>query len=477
MNFLHKRKHFVKYALGIFLIIFAIIQLGCKKLVELPPPVSTLVTSSVFSNNSTATAAQLAIYNKMLGLSYTIELNTGLSSDELINYAASNTDLYTNSLIPESVVNIWSDPYNIIFQANAVIEGLQNNNSVSDKVNRQLTGEAKFVRAFWHFYLVNLYGDVPIVTSTDYRVNGVIRRSSQAQVYEQIIGDLKDAQDLLNSGFVDASDTTVYASASTERVRPTKWAAKAMLARAYLYTGDWVNAEAAATDVINNNMFSLVPTTNIAKVFTKNSQEAIWQLMLPPSKYYTNEGSFFILTAGSVPTVSSISTQLYNAFEATDKRKTWISSIMATVSGQPKTFYFAFKYQAGSKATAQTEYNMVLRLAEQYLIRAEARAQQNNTIGAAADLNAIRGRAGLAPSTATSKADLLAAIAQERRVELFAEWGDRWLNLKRTGKVDSVMNIITPQKGGGTWSSYQQFYPVPLTEISNNPNMIQTPGY
>ncbi len=119
---------------------------------------------------------------------------------------------------------------------------------------------------------------------------------------------------------------------------------------------------------------------------------------------------------------------------------------------------------------------MVLRLAEQYLIRAEARAETGDLTGALDDLNVIRSRAGLANSTASTQEEILAAILHERQTELFTEWGHRWLDLKRTGNVDDVMPTVAAEKGG-SWETTDQFYPVPLSEIDRNPNLTQTPGY
>ncbi len=115
----------------------------------------------------------------------------------------------------------------------------------------------------------------------------------------------------------------------------------------------------------------------------------------------------------------------------------------------------------------------MLRLAEQFLIRAEARAKTHNIMGAITDVNAIRRRAGLRELPATlGETDLIAAIAQERRIELFAEWGHRWMDLKRTDKIDDVLKPIKPQ-----WRNTQKFYPIPLLELTTNPNLTQNPGY
>ena len=116
---------------------------------------------------------------------------------------------------------------------------------------------------------------------------------------------------------------------------------------------------------------------------------------------------------------------------------------------------------------------MILRLGEQYLIRAEARAQQGNVSGAWQDLNTIRMRADLGPS---AQPDILAAIGHERQIELFTEMGQRWLDLKRTGQVNAVMEVATPLKGG-SWNSYQQLYPVAQGDIQDDPQLTQNVGY
>ncbi|HWW39964.1 RagB/SusD family nutrient uptake outer membrane protein, partial [Pedobacter sp.] len=125
-----------------------------------------------------------------------------------------------------------------------------------------------------------------------------------------------------------------------------------------------------------------------------------------------------------------------------------------------RIYRYSTKYAAPPADNAPDGYSYtMLRLGEQYLIRAEARAQQSNTALAANDLNKIRKRAGLANTTAVSAPELLTAIAQERERELFAEWGHRFLDLKRRGEAAQFL------------------YPIPPMEIKNDPNLIQNPGY
>ena len=118
---------------------------------------------------------------------------------------------------------------------------------------------------------------------------------------------------------------------------------------------------------------------------------------------------------------------------------------------------------------------MVLRFAELYLIRAEARAQQNKLTGAnsaASDINVIRTRAGLSNTTATTQAALLLAVEKERQVELFTEWGHRWFDLRRTGRIDAVLSAVKP-----TWKPTAALFPIPYLEIQRNPLLTQNNGY
>jgi hypothetical protein len=461
-----------------FLALLFVTFLGCKKFVEVKPPITQLVTASVFNNAGSATSAQTFIYSKMNSNteSYNLEHNNGLLADELATYSSGTNLLYYQDRMSVQVApdwGPWSNIYSYIYDCNAIVEALQNSNAITPLISQQLVGECKFVRAFWYFYLVNLYGDVPLVTTTHYETNANIARTPRIQVYQQIIADLVEAKSLLNNNYVDASDTAI----TTDRVRPNKATAAAMLARTYLYLGKYDSAEMQATSVISNPLYNL---TELNSVFLMNSSEAIWQLMipLPSSTNATPEGNNFILI--SAPTDVALSPFLLNSFEANDLRYTsWIGTYTTTHSPSI-TYYYPNKYKIRQAATS-SEFTMVLRLAEQYLIRAEARARQGNLTAAASDLNVIRARAGLnavSISIANSQSALLTAILHERQVELFTEWGHRWFDLIRTNSADSVMGRVTPLKGG-TWPSdgHEKLYPVPQSERMLDVNLSQNAGY
>ncbi len=121
---------------------------------------------------------------------------------------------------------------------------------------------------------------------------------------------------------------------------------------------------------------------------------------------------------------------------------------------------------------ANAEYFTILRLAEQYLVRAEARAQQNNVPGSRADLLVVRQRAGLGATPANDKDALLLAVERERRIELNSEMGHRWFDLKRTGRINAVLSAVKTN-----WKAESALYPVPADQRSRNGNLTQNPGY
>jgi len=465
---------------------------GCKKFIEVDVPVTSVNAGNVYNNNSTATSVLTDIYSNLSQREPTtatpdealagVSLVTELSADNLTLFYKDNIRMlafYENKLLSAgtpSGVYFWDRCYEFIYRINAAMDGITNSTALTPAVQQQLLGECRFFRGFFYFYLVNLYGDVPLVLTADYKQNALLSRTASSTVYNQILTDLLEAKQLLNEQYVAIDMITT----GTERLRVNRSAARAMLARVYLYLGDYAKAEAEATAVINNGLYSLL-TANVGNTFLKNSQETIWSLQpVQSATQNTWEGKVFLMTTAG-PTASRpvyLSDELIALYAPADKRLTsWIGSVKVGT----KTYYYPAKYKAGSSVTTLVEYDIVLRLAEQYLIRAEARAQQNNLTGAGSavsDLNVIRSRAGLADTTIAIQQDMLNAILLERRKELFTEWGHRWFDLKRTGKIDGVMQAYAPVKGT-TWESTKSLYPIAQKQIDLNPGMTgqQNLGY
>lgn len=473
------------YSIALYMSVLAIVGLSgssCKKAIQVGPSLVAANSSNAFSSNSAAQSVVSGIYTRMSAGSFFqgsagISLTMGLAADELINVSSNNSSLgsfYLNSYSPINSPPFWSEFYKQLFFCNTAINGISRSSAITDGVKKQLLGEVKFLRAYIYFYAVNLYGTPPLTTSDDYTVNNLLPNSTPDAIYKQVVQDLTDAQAALaDNVYVDASGNVV-----TDRIRPNKQVASAMLARVYLYLKDWKNAETQASSVIGNANYALVG--NLNQVFLKASKETLWALQ-PVSQLYLNtiDANYLIVNASyAISTQLPLNNNLVKAFETGDARLTnWVGTF-TTTSAPITTYYYANKYKVASLSStiAVTEYPIVMRFAEQYLIRAEARAQQNNLSGAAADINIIRSRASLPNTAASSQSDILDAIAHERQVELFSEWGHRWFDLKRNNKLDAVMNVVTPQKGG-TWNSFEQLMPIPPDDIRADANLKQNPGY
>jgi hypothetical protein len=345
----------------------------------------------------------------------------------------------------------------LIHIANTLLMELDASKAVSDNTKAQLSGEAKFFRALVYFYLVNLYGGVPLVTTADYTTSAGLPRATVTQIYQQILTDLHDAQRLLSMNY---PATTLFPN---DRTRPNRAAATALLARVYLYSGQPAQADSAASAVIANPMYRL--ETSLDSVFLSGSREAIWQLQPVNADVTTAEAGAFIPTQPGAPSFYTAANFLLGAFEPGDQRRVhWLAR---AVNGK----FYPFKYKrTAMDSSFGKEYDMVLRLGEVYLIRAEARVLEGDNADAAADLDTIRSRAGL-PAVGSS-VDLPSAILHERQVELMVEWGHRWLDLKRTGQADAILG--TEKRG---WKSTAALYPLPANELINNPSLIQNAGY
>lgn len=460
--------------------------LSCKKYVDIEDPKDQLVSSSVFTSDATATSAMVGIYSDMNAFNYQFanvlgNFTPAMAADEFVyaSVLANFDEFKNNALTPGNTYLgiMWSSPYNFIYRANAVIEGVSASATLTPAVKNQLLGEAKFMRAFCHFYLVNYFGDVPLILNTDVLTNTSKPRTPKAEVYASIIQDLKDAKQLLVLAY----------PGNGERTRPNKTAATLLLARAYLYNGNNALAETEAAEVIGTtSQYSILKNADpnnaahMTKVFLKNSNEAVWQLQVVNTLGGRNtwEGNTFISTGAPLYRLTKGALGLESAFEPGDKRFTnWVGAY-TTTTVPAVTHYYPFKYKVrvGVAGAAVTEYSMVLRFAEAYLIRAEARVQLNKLPEAKDDLNVLRDRAGLAPlATAASQAAGMAQVEQERRVELFAEWGHRWLDLKRwkstsgdpaKTRADDVLSQSKP-----TWKSSAIYFPIPTEAIRSNPNL------
>lgn len=441
---------------------------SCDGFTDVDLPLSQLTTPAVFEDQATATAAMTDIYTRLrenglltgnlTGLSHQL----GLYADELDLYSGAGSSsylFYVNALQATGAATqeLWNSSYSQIYAANAVYEGVGKSKGLSATDKNQLQGEALLVRALVHFYLLQVYGDIPYVTTTDYVANGAVRRQAVAVVYDLMKTDLNTAIALLPEDYVTA-----------ERVRPNRWAAMALLARLHLYTKAYDEASEAASAVLNQTgLYAMA--ADLDQVFLKESPATIWQLMPGMAGDNTREAATFSFVTGPPPN-SALSAAMLGSFEAGDQRLThWVRAVTDGTS----TWHYAYKYKQALNTGSSLEYSVVFRLAELYLIRAEARAMQGELIGAAEDLNVVRHAAGLGDTTATSASELVAAVLQERRVELFTEFGHRFMDLKRLGLLDAT---LAATKAG--WNPTDALFPLPQAELLLNTHLLpQNAGY
>lgn len=444
----------VKFLISIFLV-FAF--LGCKKLLEIPNPENIRSPEKVFATEEDANEAIAGIYKTWKSLYSNISSPSilgGLTSDELENYSLDQylEEFEKNEISPSNINLPWSRLYNIIYQANAAIEGLGNSKSIGASAKNFYLGEAKFIRAHAYFVLVNFFGDVPLLTSTEVKINQSAARSSVDSVYLQIVNDLLDSENLL--------ETNIFGD--NYKFRVNKLVVQAFLARVYLFNRDWIRAELMANNVINSGEYQLV--TDLDSITIQNNEEAIFQFddngfegNFEAAAFLFDESPIIVLTEDFI-----------NSFENLDIRKNkWISSKLY----QSKRYYYPFKYKF--KGFGGNERYTMFRLAEQYLIRAEARANGNKTEESVEDINIIRGRVNLPLiDTDISSDSCLSLILKERRLELFAETSHRWFDLKR---LEYTSEFVSKLKL--TWQNTDVLYPLPYNDIIRNRNLTQNPGY
>lgn len=448
----------------IYLITITLVIAGfssCKKYVD-EKFYLALTDQTAITNEASAKEAILGMYNALqLNGNYGIyQISTpGLYSDELksrsaipdINQIAAKSVLPVNAYI----VDLWSGPYRAVYVANQIMQKVPTITSIPEATRKAMVAEAKFVRGLSIFNILKFFGGAPLVTSTSLPEIEATRRSSVEETYNFIIADLLAAETDIPATHPGNGTQT---SDQVSRVRATKAAVKALLARVYLYrakdNNDFQSAIVKCDEVIGSTTPTYSLETAFADAFNLYSREAVFQIF-----FASNDQSRLNLEIFPGPQWNfAASDQLIGAFEPGDNRRAF------TIIASGADFH-SRKYQTQSSPAN------VIRLADVFLIRAEAKGRLTtpDLTGARNDLNAVRTRAGLGNNTATTAAQLLLDIEKERFVELAWE-GHRFFDLVRTGRADAVLG---PLFSG--WQSTDKLLPIPFIEVSKG--ITQNPGY
>jgi hypothetical protein len=433
----------------------AVLLISCSKYLDIQPRGYVSDEATIFDKASALTALN-GTYRSLADNGYYGEdfVETGFfaGGDWINQTTGGSANLVIQNFRSDDSYfqNIWSAIYATINNANNVLARVPGigDPGLTQQLKNQILGQAYFIRALCYFDLVRSWGGVPIVltpTTSATDPNSKVKRNSLDETWSQVEKDLDSAYILLpntlQSRYVAVRNTVV-----------------ALRARLHLYKREWAQAAADATLIIDN------PNYKLASPFTSwfwqsTDPESIFELQFSPQN------------------TSGISTQMQVPAKGGNYRyapgQTLVNLLNDPAIGGERSALVAKQVQAGATTwygnlyTKNTDPVYVLRIAEQYLIRAEARAELGTDLsGALDDLNAIRGRAGVPLSTDASQAGLLLQIENERRVE-FAVEPFRWYDLARTGRAVTVLNI----------PDYKLLFPIPATEISLNPNLAQNPGY
>lgn len=454
-------KTYTKIYIGL-LCLFVGMQTSCEKMLEVDLPDNQIGKEQVFADVQTANAALAGLYaglreNSPLSASSGALLSA--YTDDLACFALSDLNgvfpIYNNQLIDTNTVisTFWANAYQRMYEANMIIEGAENSSFPQEEKNR-IKGEALLIRSLLLLYLEQVFGDIPYVETTDYTVNQVLSKTSEAEVLNRITSDLSLSVTLLRDEYRNA-----------ERIFPNRKVAQLLLAKVLMLRQQWEEAELLLKTVVQYPQYQF--QDNMTKVFDKSSTHILWQLRPQNATDPVNEALLYYF-ANSAPSGYTLSNSLMNAFTANDLRK---QEWTAPVTFNGNTWFRADKYR--NRTVNTTEYSVVFRLEEAYLLLAEVLAQQDKTAEALPWVNRTRQRAGLLPITGTvPKAVLLEEISLEFRKEFFAEMGHRFLDLKRTGMLDQLATVKP------NWQNFHARWPLPQKELLLNAQLNpQNTGY
>jgi hypothetical protein len=344
---------------------------------------------------------------------------------------------------------IWTSNYDCINRVNNVLVRLADIEMTAEE--RSLyAGDGLFLRALSHYNLLCYFGGIPIKTQPTLDLSTINQaRNSVVDVYIQIIVDLSIAEQILPK---------------TRSVgRASAYSAKALLARVYLsafqYSNDPAMADSAiikAGEVISKGGYTLAPA--FTDLYNGNTTESIFEVIFDAQNYNRLAQYFFPVSLTGRYEVSPPAA-FVQSFQATDTVR-----FVSSITFDEKNLPYGIKYK---DYTSGTDRVYVLRLAEMYMIRAEAKAYSNGNIEEIRnDINILRTRAGLPATVATTYDELKLAIESERRHE-FAFESQRWSDLVRTKRATTVLGI----------DEKYTLFPIPLSEMQTNTLMKQNPGY
>jgi hypothetical protein len=440
-----------------FLFALAFIVMSCNKVLDVKPT-DKIAAEDAIKDKTGVEHALVGSYNALqaTGLYYLNAIIVGdIAADNLTHTGTMMEYSHIeNKPVPAEnsiVEGMWSGAYNGINCVNNILVRLPDITDITQAESDQYEGEALYIRALLHYYLATYFGGVPIQTQPTLDLSRInIARNTLEEVYAQVITDLITAKAKLSNAKV--------------RGRANKYAASALLAKVYLskfqMLGDQPSAGLSITEasyVIDSSGYTL--TADYGSLFNPaaNSSESIFEVVFD-AQNFTRLAQYFFSRDLSGRYEVAPEAELIQSYEPADTIR--LKGSVAYFGTQP----YGYKYK---DVSGGTDHVYVFRLAEMYLIRAEALAYSNADVGSIqADINKIRNRAGLANTIASTIPTLKIAVENECRHE-FAFEGHRWPDLVRTKRASALLGI----------DEKFTLFPIPLSEMQTNNLMEQNPGY
>ncbi len=435
-------------------------------------PRNELSEGIAISDARSAQAAVAGLYNQLQGGNYygrNFLIMSDVSSDQGQSIGTwdfyREMDTYQNSTGNTEIGYFYSRAYRTIYVANTILNLAPGVSDLTETQRSTMLGEAYFVRALAYFDLLRTFGGYPDVVGTlgfapaSQDERGQVTNPARLPLmesYAMVEADLLQAENLLPR--------------SADRSRASKAAAQALLSRLYLYTRDFASCIRYADLVIDDGNYALNPSyTDIFA--TKLSTESVFELSFNNADQSGVRNWYFPTPQGGRGDLAC-----HNSF--VEKAQADANDIRGTLYAvEPSQgVYYPTKYNK----TGNIDNIHVIRIAEMYLNRAEAKARSESDLaGALADLNLIRSRAGVSQLALTDAAALTEAIWAEQQLE-FAFEGHSFFDLVRTEKiVERVQNV--PRLNSPTTISFtdieRALFPIPLFEMNANSNMVQNPAY
>lgn len=462
---------------------------SCQDFLNLKPEYQ-ISDQSFYQNQNDFETALVGVYSTMRGLYntsnilYMTELTTDNTEIQWSSPAADEMQMDQNAVTPTNnyVRSVWSTCLYTISQSTNILNRIDAVN-FDQATKDRIKGEAQFLRAFNYFYLVRLFGNVPIASQTftspaQVAAAGLTLKSSE-EVYQLILSDLTSAETLLPTAL------------NTNRTRASQMTAKTLLGKVYLTRKNYDLAATKLKEVIDSKQYLLMAdyktlstngNTNLAETILEvdylsgqslgNNYSALFTPAITSMAIFPNN----LQGAGRiVPTLDMV-----NAYETSDARKAIsVNDSVMLIGGKKSYSRYGLKF-VDFKATDLNDGAVtftILRYADVLLMYAEVLNEQGKTADALPYLNQIRQRAKLTALSGLSQADMRLAVERERRVEFLYE-GHRWFDLVRTGRAQTVLNAhYASQKLNFSLQDFELLFPIPQAEIDLNPALKQNPGY